>query len=363
MCVKPTLIYVEGKPSLKPRAVPCRKCWACTKNRVNSLVAKCLMQQSTSEWAYVLTLTYDDRRLLNHDWGYDAKKYICKADFQEFMRNVRSQMRSQDRKNKANRGSDARYLCAGEYGELKGRSHFHVLLMGTGTPPPIPKLKKNYQYMDAWPWGFTYAEIAIGERPIRYIAKYLVKAISEKEKQKTNPTSQAWVTYSRLPPMGSEYVQQMARLQADAQIMPYDLKFTPPAGTTQNSYSLTGKHEEIFFDSLYDAWPAMLSKPCHEWIYNARLRWIKKKALDRWDNFTVETKYELLNEAMNLSYRPSPSIIDHDGDDREQNWFRTWLLAEIRKIEETPPLYGNQHAQELRLLFASVNRRIFARPM
>jgi len=357
MCVKPTRIYVEGKPSLTPREVPCRKCWACTKNRVSALVGKVLMEQETVDWSYMLTLTYDPQRLTEHPWGDNAAKFICKADFQEFMRNVRSQMRSQDRKNKTNIGSNARYLVAGEYGELKGRSHFHVLLMGTGMPPPIPKLKKNYQYMPAWRWGYTFAELAQGERSIRYIAKYLTKAVSEKERQKNNPTAQAWVSYSRLPPMGTEYVKKMAVKHASNKIMPYDLKFMPPGGNPDVNYSITGKQELIFFQTMFDHWPEMIDKPCHEWIYNARLRWIRSKALDEWENLTVQERHDILTDALRtrrLLYKPYVPDASND----EKDWLLAWQEGQIAQIEQSPPLLDHQHRDQLRAFYQELNRAI-----
>jgi hypothetical protein len=355
MCVRPTRIYVTGKASLTPREVPCRKCWACTKNRVSALVGKALMEQETMEWSYMLNLTYDDKRLSSHPWGDNAKKYVCKADFQHFMRNVRSQMRSQDRANRVNIGSNARYLVAGEYGEKKGRSHFHVLLMGTGMPPPIPKLNKDFQYMDAWPWGFTFAEAVQGEKSIRYIAKYLNKGVVDRERQKNRPTAQEWVSYSKFPPLGAEYVKKLAQMQAQSEIMPYDLRYRPKSGNPDHNYSLGGKLEEIFFDELYEQWPDMVTKPCHEWIYNARLRWKRKKALDCWKSFSLDQRDLILNEGLRLRYRVNVYVEPDRQEDCD--WDILWQSAEVARIEQQPPLLEGQLSNELREFYNKLNLR------
>lgn len=91
------------------------------------------------------------------------------------------------------------YFNAGEYGGLKGRTHWHVLIFWQSNEPPFSFSMQKWTW-DYWPHGFTYAE-----RPkstagsVHYVAKYLLK------------DEGAEIRYSTGQALGTKYLIEYAR--------------------------------------------------------------------------------------------------------------------------------------------------------
>lgn len=274
MCIRPTTVHLPYNNGYRPQQVPCGYCWACLKNQTNDLVGRCLLEAQYSDYSRVLTLTYDDRRLVTPD----RARLIFKEDFQKFMYRMRAKRVGRTGPNQYK----IRYVGAGEYGSRKGRTHFHVVLFGKGQPPDIA-LNKKYQYLHEWPHGFTYAENAGTERSIRYVVKYLVKQKAEQAAKKRDTAAQEWFTYSKRPCLGAAGIYDLALKQAEMGIMPYNLRYTPQGAKTNANYSLRGKAEEIYFDTLFAKLPNAETLPCNEWVANARDRYLKNIHRKEWE--------------------------------------------------------------------------------
>lgn len=276
MCTKPTVVFVEKGPRYERLEVPCRKCWACLKNRVNDLVARGLCEHAMSDWALALTLTYADQKV--NDPLQTKKLHV--HDFQNFMKRLR------------NSGHKCRYICAGEYGSRKGRAHFHVLLFGLGRPPDIAL--NSRVVFDPWPWGHVYAD-RVHSRSIRYVCKYLTKKDDPKNDHSTSAREE-WVGYSLKPVLGHEYFMRMADWYASEKVVPRDFRLNPPGvpSTDKNRYQISGVSQMHFLDRLFWHWPEAMSLPKTEWMENATLRYVKWRQGKLWDGVPVSEQKEIL---------------------------------------------------------------------
>jgi hypothetical protein len=292
MCVSPTIVYQAVGPYYEKKEVPCRVCWSCTENRINDLIGRCLFEAEASEWVRALTLTYDDKKVVHPV----QTTTIVKKDFQTFMKRMRFA------------GYQCRYIAAGEYGEKKGRTHFHVLLFGVGKLPDIP-LNKKYQNLDQWPWGFTYADAAATEKAVRYVAKYMVKEIKMKNQNKWKEFKNlpAWFTYSTKPLIGAGGFVKLAHMHAEARIPPFSLHYTPPGAREGRRYVMSGKAEDVFFSTLLALWPEFDGVEKTEWVQNSFDRFKKRVHTRKFEALTTEEKLEALqNVDLVRSYPPLP---------------------------------------------------------
>lgn len=270
MCVKPVTVPVMGTARLETVEVPCRHCWACRKNRVDDLIGRCLCQAAVSDWSASLCCTY------GRGHGPERTELICKEDVQRLFKRLRRA------------GHKFRYLVAGEYGSKKGRSHFHIILMGQGVPPVMPDVRAEKQHWDFWsedgkPIGFVYRD-DVDRATIRYVAKYL---LDDPKKEKA-----AWLSYSKKPLMGFEFIVADAVLHAAQKVVPRDFRYVPPGGDERVRYQYYGKARSVFLAALTEAWPEWLEKPKTELMENAVLRWTKERQNERWAEIVVEDQWK-----------------------------------------------------------------------
>lgn len=242
MCQRPSWVYVKEAPVPTKQMIACRQCWQCKLNYVNDFVGRGLCEASLSDWVTTLTLTYRPRDDL-------AEKIITPSHFQQFIRNLRD------------RNYNLRYLVAGEYGKLKGRAHFHVILFGQGKRLQLPQ-KQYVDDPDIWLHGNVYADHTGDEKAIRYVCKYILKDNSE----------QSWKSMSKYPPLGHEWFMARAERMADLGVFPRTFTYLPPGGNRDREYLMTGTTKANFLKRTLELWltkreirPEQLS----EWVRNA----------------------------------------------------------------------------------------------
>lgn len=288
MCVSPSYVYNYEGENLVRVETACGWCWSCQKNRVNDLVGRCLLEYAGCHWSCVLTLTYSDR-LVEHP---SQTSVLHVADFQDFMSKLR-------------RRSKTRYLVAGEYGEKKGRTHFHVVLFGYGPRPswythtkPHIEAEPNEWGGRAplWKWGHAYIDRNVHEGSFRYVAKYLTKGAKRKrtpynEFGKFNKT---WLSYSRIPIMGVDAVLDLAERYVDERVFPHSFKYRPPGGQENREYAFTGEAQHIFLERIFTLWPEALQLPKNKLMQAATLRYRKEAQRRAWDALPPEEAEKFL---------------------------------------------------------------------
>ena len=162
-----TLHYDLFKP-LKI-AVPCGKCEACKRaNRSDWFI------RAVYEWkehgcsnTFFYTLTYNNEHLPR----FCGVPCFRKKDIQDFMKLLRVRLDKLDIK--------CKFLCTCEYGELRNRSHYHILIYLSKECNPY----WLYRFIrDSWKNGFVMPGANVGlvnsYAGIQYVTKYVTKDFS-----------------------------------------------------------------------------------------------------------------------------------------------------------------------------------------
>ena len=231
MCRKMNYVLVSRGPGVERIPVPCKKCWECKADRKNDFVGRCLAEKSVSDWCVHLTLTY---RTPND--GTAPHKVVTPRHFQDFVRLLR---RSAPR--------NVRYIVAGEYGDMRGRAHFHAILFGKGEKPKayvedldgveladLPEQERCW--MDEWQHGHVYAEWLPDARAMGYVCKYANK----------NDQQDIWFSMSKKPVLGWEWFKAKADRHIEAGVMPRSFNYQPPGGKKKTGYWITGATRREF---------------------------------------------------------------------------------------------------------------------
>lgn len=313
MCVSPNFIHIGKGPGFERLEVPCQKCWACRKNKQNDLIGRAMAEMAYADDTVFLTLTYDDRKLEDPS----QTRVIWRRDFQNFLKLYRKRV------------GKIRYVVAGEYGTKKGRVHFHAILFTYGHCPCVP-LKMRFWWPELWPWGHLWAETA-NIKTIKYVAKYLTKSRLDK-------TGSEWVSYSRFPILGSEFVIRTGLRAASAKVFPRDFNYFPPGynGRPRLKFTFYGRAQELLLDTIFEHWPEAHAVPKTEWMENAMRRYRRIKAERYWNGLSIEDKKEHL-KMLDPSPVPVPRQVEELRNLLRQNEvdLRLWREREKERIEET----------------------------
>lgn len=181
-----------------------------------------------------MTLTY------GRDPRYDAADHVRAAvltyrDVQKFLKRLRKE------------GLSVRYFIVGEYGSMKGRTHWHALLFWQGAVPIVP-LGENVEFRH-WPHGHTFWD-RLNPETIAYVCKYVAKEVAEEGRL-------YHVGLSRRPPLGDAYFRLLAANYVAQRLAPQDWVYQF-AGVEkkgrQRKFVMRGKTRENFIRYFRDGW-------------------------------------------------------------------------------------------------------------
>lgn len=148
---------------------PCGQCPACLNQRAAEWGVRLIHEAHYWDHAQFTTLTYNNEHLPKSGW-------LVPQHLTDFLKRVNA-------KQKYN-GRGFAYFASGEYGEKKGRPHYHAILFGL--PPsmykPVPMRPGRYS-IPQWKFGFLDVKPLIYERA-KYTAKYMLKQQYTRRKQK-----------------------------------------------------------------------------------------------------------------------------------------------------------------------------------
>lgn len=105
MCLYP--IYLKGL------TLPCGNCMECQMQHSLEWAYRCTLESSLYKQNCMLTLTYATENLPENN-------SVSKRDFQLFMKRLRKFLSPRK----------IRFFGCGEYGDLKGRPHYHIIIFG-----------------------------------------------------------------------------------------------------------------------------------------------------------------------------------------------------------------------------------------
>lgn len=176
-------------------AVPCGQCGACKYNRRAMWAFRLRQEQHDALNCWFITLTYSDEHLTFNNKG-DGYAILVKKDLQRFIKRLRYHHKKTDFYALYAPHYVLRYYAIGEYGELFGRPHYHIIAFNLS-----PELYSKIH--DIWPEGFVTIEPVIGGA-IFYVAKFHVNANSDKYDR-----PEEFATMSRNPGIGAGYLDRI----------------------------------------------------------------------------------------------------------------------------------------------------------
>lgn len=216
--------------------ISCRKCWQCAERKIDDYVGRCIAESRTAKRTHYVTLTYgrDD----NDNPDHVRAAVLTYSDVQKWFKTLR------------NNGFPCRYLVAGEFGEKKGRTHWHLIIFWSDKHPEV-KLRKKRTVQGLWEKGFSYWEQTTPEN-MRYCCKYVQKD------QQGADNRQGHFVMSKKPPLGSVYLKQLAKKYVSKGMSPQDLVYYFPEAKRKDgkriAFHMKDRSAELFLEEYVRGW-------------------------------------------------------------------------------------------------------------
>lgn len=167
--------------------LPCGRCLGCAQRRAREWVLRCRFELQQHEATCWTTLTYDEEH---------CPPTLIKRDLSGFLKRLRAR-RS---------GSVVRFFGCGEYGERKGRPHYHAILFG------VPQSDAE-DVRACWKYGNVRVD-PIAPAAIAYVAGYSAKKVGATRERyprdvvdmstgEVLPFQEPFVLMSRRPGLGA----------------------------------------------------------------------------------------------------------------------------------------------------------------
>lgn len=181
--------------------IPCGQCLNCVINKRRTWAQRIHLETLTHSSNRFITLTFNDQHL-------PANNELQKSTLTLFLKRLR----------KRTEPKRFRYFAIGEYGDKKGRAHYHAILFGY---PPCRRrrFKKRdggwvctctpcWNILEAWGQGFI-ANLKYTPKRGRYVANYVTKKMTARRNitNKQLPFS----LQSNKPGIGAEYAKLNAK--------------------------------------------------------------------------------------------------------------------------------------------------------
>lgn len=178
--------FKEGYESALKRSdvipIPCGKCVGCKLKYARSWANRCMLEASYHSQNWFITLTYDNEHL-PYSMPYldfPGIPTLRPKDFTDFIKRLRIHI---DRNYPENCKCLFKYYMCGEYGDKKGRPHYHFLAFGLNLFDLVPDLEKTrcdkYQYISEtlnklWKHGRVRVS-EVNWKTCSYVARYVMK--------------------------------------------------------------------------------------------------------------------------------------------------------------------------------------------
>lgn len=238
--------------------VACHDCWQCRNARIDDWVGRCIAESRTVAASHAVTLTYGRKaKDVNGEWIADpygdadhpSAAVLTYSDVQKYFKKLRFA------------GHKLRYFVVGEYGSMKGRAHWHVIIFWLGS---VPEHVLGERFDEKhWEHGLSFWT-APSYEDFRYNCKYIQKDIGEAERQ-------GHLSMSKKPPLGAKYFRDLAARYAREGLVPQGegrdefggigrFTYTFPEAVRRNGqrvvFHLRGgsASEALFLQAYVDAW-------------------------------------------------------------------------------------------------------------
>lgn len=211
--------------------VKCKTCRICKGNRVNDWAGRCVAEQQGSSSVVSITLTYASvEEGLTLDDLY--------PDVQRMLKRLRKA------------GYSVRYLCCGEYGELKGRPHWHIIFFFRGKAPEVDRNTKFFNWK-FWPHGYSFVQ-APDFDGICYVLKYTMKDDNRQSRAIKR------IYMSKYPPIGYDFFQLLAdryvKARLPVQSPEYAFANVRDKKNRVRTFWLFDRSRELFISAYVSKW-------------------------------------------------------------------------------------------------------------
>lgn len=268
----------------------CHNCPQCRDRAIDDWSGRCTAESKTASASFAVTLTYGRDKV--GEKLHPRAVIHTYSDVQKFLKLLRRH------------GYDVRYFITGEFGERKGRVHWHCLLFFYGDVPPFAgihqkgnwicgdaaisdrdsKVRFNWVRVDEhgepvmvrgedgkdeyafwWRHGFVEVE-PFHHGSARYACKYIAKGL--KGDGEADPLrSVVTPKMSKLPPLGAHHFAGMAEQYVKQGLAPQDLfyRFDEVRKKTGKlrEFMLADRSAELFLEHYCWAWEqAYPGVPC-----------------------------------------------------------------------------------------------------
>lgn len=190
----------DGRADLtRPVVVKCEKCIGCRLSRSRKWAVRCEHERTLHEESCFITLTYANEYLPENG-------SLDKRDFQLFMKRLRKFLGAKK----------IRYYMCGEYGEKRGRPHYHAIIFGYDfrdreVAQYNPRTRRTYftspTLTDIWGMGHTQVGEANFETAA-YCARYITKKLTGKRAQEYGEKTPEYNQPSRRPGLAKEWIEK-----------------------------------------------------------------------------------------------------------------------------------------------------------
>lgn len=161
---RPIVFNAKDGYSDMPVKVPCGRCIGCRLEYSRQWAIRCVHEAQMHDQNCFLTLTYNDENL-------PTDRSVHKEHVQKFVRSLR----------KRGLQKKIRYFACGEYGELKQRPHYHLIIFGYDFPDKMLWSMSNgnalyrSEFLESvWTKGFaTIGDVTF--ESAAYVARYVTK--------------------------------------------------------------------------------------------------------------------------------------------------------------------------------------------
>lgn len=187
-CDPKKLVSINGVPGLNdPIPIPCGSCVGCRLDRAKDWTARLLLESAQWPHRYFVTLTYDDEHLPLDD---KSRPVLVKLHLSAFLKRLRNIFKF-------------RFFGCGEYGDLTGRPHYHLILFSQDPLFFTDRIGINRFHSDSISkcWCFGLHEVSNAEAGcFAYVAGYCAK--KQKEDLSCYPVP-PFILMSRRPGIGA----------------------------------------------------------------------------------------------------------------------------------------------------------------
>lgn len=180
--------------------VGCGRCEMCKVNHRRMWTGRLLLESLNHEIASFVTLTYDDDNVPFMDVPSESGEFLqtlCKYHIVDFFKRLRYYMSVYD----AYDGVLLRYFYCGEYGDLRGRPHYHIALFSLD--------ERDREILEkSWTFGHVRFD-ELNETTMHYICGYVMKKMTKSDDLRLQGREPEFVGGSRRPALGSVIVDKL----------------------------------------------------------------------------------------------------------------------------------------------------------